>query len=68
MVHCPECEATLESSEDVAFDDVESRFGFVRTPKRFYVVDCAACGANLGSGVAGKSASGGAAAGEAGGC
>jgi predicted nucleic-acid-binding Zn-ribbon protein len=63
MVHCPECEATLESMDDVAFDDTESRIGFVRASKRFYVVECAHCGYSLGSGVAGAGGGGGGAAG-----
>jgi len=62
MVHCPECEATLASMDDVEFEDTDSKLGFVRASKRFYVVSCAACGHTLGSGVAGARGNGGGAA------
>jgi predicted nucleic-acid-binding Zn-ribbon protein len=59
MVHCPECEGSLGSLDDVEFVDVESRTGFVRASKRFYVVECADCGYSIGSGVAGAKANSG---------
>ncbi|NHN43297.1 hypothetical protein G9C85_16895 [Halorubellus sp. JP-L1] len=61
MVHCPECESTLSSIDDVAFVETESRLGFVRASKRFYVTECAHCGYTIGSGVAGAKGNGGAA-------
>ncbi|WP_435360008.1 hypothetical protein [Haloarchaeobius sp. DFWS5] len=65
MVHCPECESTLEDESDVAFTESAAKLGFIRSSKRFYVVTCADCGATLGSGVAGAKANGGAGAGGA---
>jgi len=62
MVHCPNCEATLADESDVEFDDVDSSIGFLKASKRFYVARCADCGTTIGTGVAGKSASGGGAA------
>lgn len=53
MVHCPECEATLERRSDVDFVDLGAETGFFRASKRFYVVGCAECGVAIGSGVAG---------------
>jgi predicted nucleic-acid-binding Zn-ribbon protein len=63
MVHCSECETSLASMDDVEFVDVESRTGFVRASKRFYVVECASCGYSIGSGVAGARANSGGTAG-----
>ncbi|SDN22725.1 hypothetical protein SAMN04487949_3693 [Halogranum gelatinilyticum] len=53
MVHCPECEETLEEQSDVEFLDMDSTTGFFRASKRFYLVACGHCGAAIGSGVAG---------------
>ena len=53
MVHCPECEATLDGQSDVEFVDLGAETGFFRASKRFYVVGCGECGAAIGSGVAG---------------
>ncbi|UPV99736.1 hypothetical protein M0R88_14595 [Halorussus gelatinilyticus] len=53
MVHCPECETTLEEQADVEFLDMDSTTGIFKTSKRFYLVACADCGAAIGSGVAG---------------
>jgi len=53
MVHCPECETTLEAASDVEFLDMDSTTGFFKASKRFYLVACADCGAAIGSGVAG---------------
>jgi predicted nucleic-acid-binding Zn-ribbon protein len=54
MVHCPECEASIEEEQDVTFMDVDSKMeGIFRSSKRFYVVGCADCGAAIGTGVAG---------------
>ena len=60
MVHCPDCETTLANESDVEFVEVDSKTGFFAASKRFYVVNCAACGKTLGSGVAGAKAGGGA--------
>ena len=65
MVHCPECRSSLDTIDDVAFEDVDASIGFLRASKRFYNVSCAACGVTLGSGVAGARGNGGAAAGGA---
>lgn len=54
MVHCPECDATLEAPEDVEFLDIDASPGFIRASKRFYLAACADCGVAIGSGVAGK--------------
>lgn len=54
MVHCPECEATVADQNDVEFADMDAKMaGLVGSSKRFYVVACNACGAAIGSGVAG---------------
>lgn len=53
MVHCPECETTLEEESDVEFVDMGSKAGFFKASKRFYLVACADCGVAIGSGVAG---------------
>jgi predicted nucleic-acid-binding Zn-ribbon protein len=54
MVHCPECEASIDEERDVTFMDVDSKMeGIFRSSKRFYVVGCADCGAAIGTGVAG---------------
>jgi len=52
MVHCPDCETTLQHSDDVEFVEMDARLGFVRASKRFYVTRCAHCGYAMGSGVA----------------
>ncbi|QIB72958.1 hypothetical protein GL213_00080 [Halogeometricum borinquense] len=59
MVHCPECQSTLSSSEDISFEETEARTGFIRASKRFYTANCASCGMTIGSGVAGAKANGG---------
>ena len=53
MVHCPECNATLEQDADVEFADMGAKSGFFEASKRFYLVACGQCGAAIGSGVAG---------------
>jgi hypothetical protein len=54
MVHCPECDATIEAESDVEFVDLDAKIaGIFRSSKRFYVVACTGCGAAIGSGVAG---------------
>jgi len=53
MAHCPECDATLDTPEDVEFVDMDSENGFFTAAKRFYLVACADCGVAIGSGVAG---------------
>jgi hypothetical protein len=53
MVHCPECETTLEEQSDVEFLDMDPTTGFFEASKRFYLVACADGGAAIGSGVAG---------------
>jgi len=60
MVHCPECETTFESIDDVEFVDVDSSIGLFTASKRFYTANCAACGRTIGSGVAGARANAGA--------
>jgi predicted nucleic-acid-binding Zn-ribbon protein len=62
MVHCQECRTTLASPDDIAFREVDSSTGFIKASKRFYVAECAECGAAIGSGVAGAKAGGGGAA------
>lgn len=62
MVHCPECETTIETADDVAFVEVDARLGFVRASKRFYAAECADCGHVIGNGVAGARGNGGGAA------
>lgn len=59
MVHCPECEATLAERSDIEFVETDATTGFLAASKRFYVTTCAACGATIGSGVAGAKAGGG---------
>lgn len=59
MVHCPDCEATLAEGSDIDFVEMDSTVGFIAASKRFYVASCAACGATIGSGVAGAKANGG---------
>lgn len=61
MVHCPDCGTTLANETDVEFGETDATTGFIAASKRFYVVNCAECGANLGSGVAGAKAGGNAA-------
>lgn len=60
MVHCPECETTIETADDVEFVEMDARLGFVRASKRFYTANCAACGHTIGNGVAGARANAGA--------
>jgi len=56
MVHCSECESEITEIEDVEFLDLDAKMtGLFRSSKRFYVVACDACGATIGSGVAGGS-------------
>ncbi|SDN22695.1 hypothetical protein SAMN04487949_3692 [Halogranum gelatinilyticum] len=59
MVHCPECQTSLETIDDIEFVEMDARTGFIRASKRFYTSNCAACGATIGSGVAGAKANGG---------
>ncbi|MDS0475787.1 hypothetical protein [Natrinema sp. 1APR25-10V2] len=59
MVHCPDCETTLSAESDIDFVEMDSTTGFLAASKRFYVANCAACGATIGSGVAGAKAGGG---------
>ena len=61
MVHCPECQTTLDTIDDIEFVETDAKIGFVRASKRFYTTNCAACGATIGSGVAGAKSNGGAA-------
>jgi len=60
MVHCPECQTTLASIDDIEFAETDSATGFIRASKRFYTANCAACGVTIGSGVAGAKSNGGA--------
>lgn len=53
MGHCPECDGTLESEDDVEFADMGATSGFFKASKRFYLVARGRCGAAIGSGVAG---------------
>ncbi|WP_247730903.1 hypothetical protein [Halovivax limisalsi] len=55
MAHCSDCESPLESTADLEFRDVDSSIGFVNASKRYYVANCANCGATIGSGVAAAS-------------
>jgi hypothetical protein len=68
MAHCPECQSPFESTADLTFEDVDTSIGFFKAPKRYYVANCANCGATIGSGVAAASSDGGAAGAGAGGC
>ena len=61
MVHCPECETTLEDAADIEFIETDSSTGFIEASKRFYTANCAACGRTIGSGVAGARGNAGAA-------
>lgn len=56
MVHCPECDATLEESSDVEFVEMDATTGFFAASKRFYLTACGHCGAAIGGGVAGAKA------------
>jgi hypothetical protein len=56
MVHCPECEATLDAEQDVDFVEMAAESGIFAASKRFYVVACDECGAAIGGGVAGAKA------------
>jgi predicted nucleic-acid-binding Zn-ribbon protein len=56
MVHCPECEATLDAEQDVDFVEMAATSGIFKPSKRFYVVACDECGAAIGGGVAGAKA------------
>lgn len=62
-MHCPNCEATLETIDDVEFVEMDAKVGFIRASKRFYTTECTDCGRTLGSGVAGAQANSGAAGG-----
>jgi hypothetical protein len=53
MAHCPECETSLDQSDDVEFVEMDAQMGFIKASKRFYLVACADCGVAIGSGVAG---------------
>lgn len=55
-MHCPECETTLQSIEDVTFTEQDATLGFIRASKRFYTTQCADCGRAIGTGVAGAQA------------
>ncbi|WP_324756647.1 hypothetical protein [Haloarcula montana] len=59
MVHCPECETTLAEADDIEFAEMNATTGLLAASKRFYTANCAACGATIGSGVAGAKAGGG---------
>ncbi|AAV47679.1 unknown [Haloarcula marismortui ATCC 43049] len=61
MVHCPDCETSLETADDIEFVEVDATTGFIKASKRFYTANCAACGVTIGSGVAGAKSNGGAA-------
>ncbi|GGK60658.1 hypothetical protein GCM10009067_11220 [Haloarcula sebkhae] len=61
MVHCPDCETSLETADDIDFVEVDAVTGFIKASKRFYTANCAACGVTIGSGVAGAKSNGGAA-------
>ena len=39
MVHCPDCDATLESETDVEFADMGAKAGFFEASKRFSGVE-----------------------------
>ncbi len=55
MGNCPECGASIESGDDVAFQDLGSVSNVLsfESAKRFYVTECADCGVVIGTGVAG---------------
>jgi translation initiation factor 2 beta subunit (eIF-2beta)/eIF-5 len=59
MVHCPECETTLQDESDLLFVESAAETGIIAASKRFYVAECADCGATIASGVAGAKAGGG---------
>ncbi|EMA34946.1 hypothetical protein C444_00145 [Haloarcula japonica DSM 6131] len=61
MVHCPDCQTSLETADDIDFVEVDATTGFIKASKRFYTANCAACGVTIGSGVAGAKSNGGAA-------
>lgn len=67
MAHCPDCQSSIESTADLDFRDVDSSLGFINASKRYYVANCANCGATIGSGVAAASNNGAGAAGASGG-
>lgn len=58
MAHCPECGTTLEEGSDLSFAEMDATTGFLKASKRYYVANCANCGATIGSGVAGAKAGG----------
>lgn len=58
MVHCPECQSTLEEASDLEFVETDAETGFLKASKRYYLARCADCGATIGSGVAGAKAGG----------
>jgi translation initiation factor 2 beta subunit (eIF-2beta)/eIF-5 len=60
LVHCPECEAALQDESDLRFVESAAETGIIAASKRFYVAECAACGATIASGVAGAKAGRGA--------
>lgn len=55
MGTCPECGASIESQDDIAFEDLGAASNFLsfESAKRFYVTECASCGVVIGTGVAG---------------
>jgi predicted nucleic-acid-binding Zn-ribbon protein len=59
MVHCPDCETTLQNADDVEFIETDAETGILAASKRYYTAVCAECGRTLGSGVAGAKAGGG---------
>lgn len=60
MVHCPECQTTLSTIDDIEFVEMDATTGFIRASKRFYAANCAECGVTIGNGVAGAKANSGA--------
>ncbi len=52
VVYCPECESSLETTDDIEFAEMDTSPGLLKAAKRFYTANCAAC-VSLGSGVAG---------------
>jgi len=57
MVHRPDCGTTLAEAADIDFTETDAEMGFHGVQALLYGV-CAACGATIGSGVAGAKAGG----------
>ena len=55
MGTCPECGESIESDDDLVFNDLGSVSNVLsfESAKRFYVTECGSCGVVVGTGVAG---------------